>query len=106
MILQRFGLLLLSLVVLIAGCPGSSSKEESFNKKKKNPRLQTYLREAKLEIRKLLQEIKGSQDTPKIRRVEKQIRAMSHTPLSAAGKGFSGWDIPADKLGEGDPVLV
>lgn len=36
MILQRFGLLLLSLVVLIAGCPGSSSKEESFNIKIQN----------------------------------------------------------------------
>jgi len=31
MILQRLGLLMLSLAVLIAGCPGSSSKEESFN---------------------------------------------------------------------------
>jgi len=31
MIFRNFGLLLLSLAVLVTGCPGSSSKEESFN---------------------------------------------------------------------------
>ncbi|GJL79242.1 MAG: endonuclease MutS2 [Nitrospinaceae bacterium] len=81
------------------------SGESEFEKNKKK-RLQSYLREAKFEIRKLLQEIKGSKDAPKIRRVEKQIRAMGQTPLSANGRDFSGWELPPDKLGEGDQVLV
>jgi DNA mismatch repair protein MutS2 len=81
------------------------TEENEFQRNKKK-RLQTYVREAKFEIRKLLQEIKGSQDAPKIRRIEKQVRAMGQTPLSANGKDFSGWNLPVEKLGEGDPVLV
>jgi DNA mismatch repair protein MutS2 len=80
-------------------------EEKEFQRNKKK-RLQTYVREAKFEIRKLLQEVKDSQDTPKIRRVEKQIRSMGQTPLSANGKDFSGWITPPEKLVEGDPVLV
>ena len=80
-------------------------EENEFQKSKKK-RLQSYLREAKFEIRKLLQEIKGSKDAPKIRRVEKQIRTMGQTPLSSNGKDFSGWEIAAEHLNEGDPVLV
>jgi len=79
--------------------------ENEFQRDKKQ-RLQTYVREAKFEIRKLLQEIKGSQDAPKIRRVEKQIRTLGQTPLSANGKDFSGWVTPPEKLVEGDQVLV
>lgn len=81
------------------------TEEDEFQRNKKK-RLQTYVREAKFEIRKLLEEVKGSQDAPKIRRVEKQIRTLGQTPLSANGKDFSGWITPPEKLGEGDQVLV
>ena len=81
------------------------TEENEFQRNKKK-RLQTYVREAKFEIRKLLQEIKGSRDAPKIRRAEKQVRAMGQTPLSANGKDFSGWTTAPEKLVEGDPVLV
>jgi len=81
------------------------SKENEFQRNK-TKRLQSYLREAKHEIRKLLKEIKESKDAPKIRRVDKQIRAMGRVPLSATGKDFSEWDVPPEKLGEGDAVLV
>jgi len=80
--------------------------EENEFQKNKTKRLQSYLREAKHEIRKLLKEIKGSKDAPKIRRVEKQIRTMGRVPLSATGKDFSEWNVPPDKLAEGDAVLV
>ena len=80
--------------------------EENDFQRNKTKRLQSYLREAKHEIRKLLKEIKGSKDAPKIRGVEKQIRAMGNIPLSATGKDFSEWDVPAEKLGEGDAVLI
>lgn len=81
------------------------SEENDFQKNKAK-RLQSYLREAKHEIRKLLKEIKESKDAPKIRRVEKQIHAMGRVPLSATGKDFSEWDVPPEKLREGDSVLV
>jgi DNA mismatch repair protein MutS2 len=80
--------------------------EENDYQKNKTKRLQSYLREAKHEIRKLLKEIKESKDAPKIRRVEKQIQAMGRIPLSATGKDFSEWDVPPEKLREGDSVLV
>jgi DNA mismatch repair protein MutS2 len=80
--------------------------ENNEFQKNKTKRLQSYLREAKHEIRKLLTEIKGSKDASKIRRVEKQIRTMGRVPLSATGKDFSEWDVPPEKLGEGDTVLV
>ncbi len=80
--------------------------EENDFQRNKTKRLQSYLREAKHEIRKLLKEIQGSKDAPKIRGVEKQIRAMGNIPLSATGKDFSEWDVPAEKLGEGDAVLI
>jgi DNA mismatch repair protein MutS2 len=80
--------------------------EENEFQRNKTKRLQSYLREAKHEIRKLLAEIKGSKDAPTIRRVEKQIRTMGRVPLSATGKDFSEWDVPPEQLGEGDTVLV
>ena len=80
--------------------------EENEYQRNKAKRLQSYLREAKHEIRKLLKEIKESKDAPKIRRVEKQIHAMGRIPLSASGKDFSEWDVPPEKLREGDSVLV
>ncbi len=81
------------------------SQDNEF-KKNKTKRLQSYLREAKHEIRKQLAEIKGSKDAPKIRRIEKQITAMGRVPLSASGKDFSDWDVPPEQLGKGDTVLV
>jgi DNA mismatch repair protein MutS2 len=80
--------------------------EESEFQRNKSKRMQSYLREAKHEIRKLLKEIKESKDTPKIRRAEKQIQAMGRVPLSASGKDFSEWDVLPEKLREGDSVLV
>ncbi len=80
--------------------------EETEFKKNKAKRLQSYLREAKQEIRNLLKEIKGSKDAPKIRRVEKQIRTMGRVPLSETGKDFSEWDVAPEQLKEGDAVLV
>lgn len=80
--------------------------EDNEYQRNKAKRLQSYLREAKHEIRKLLKEIKESKDAPKIRRVEKQIHAMGRVPLSATGKDFSEWDVPPEKLREGDSVLV
>jgi len=80
--------------------------EENEFQRNKTKRLQSYLREAKHEIRKLLKEIKESKDAPKIRRVEKQIRTMGRVPLSATGKDFSDWDVAPENLREGDAVLV
>jgi DNA mismatch repair protein MutS2 len=80
--------------------------DENEYQRNKSKRIQSYLREAKHEIRKLLKEIKESKDAPKIRCVEKQIRAMGRVPLSASGKDFSEWDVPPEKLREGDAVLV
>ncbi|MFQ5449332.1 MAG: endonuclease MutS2 [Nitrospinaceae bacterium] len=81
-------------------------EEKTEFQKNKSKRLQSYIREAKKEIRKMMQEIKGSRDPHKIRQVEKQLRSMGKPPPSASLKDVSGWEVLPDQLKEKDPVLV
>jgi DNA mismatch repair protein MutS2 len=80
-----------------------AEKEFQTNKTKK---MQAVVHAGKTEIQKMIQEIKGAKDLSKIRKVEKQIHSMSHIPLSAKVEDIEKWNLPAEKLKLGDPVLI
>lgn len=81
----------------------AQEKEFSVTKAK---RIQSYVREAKREIRHLIDEARHSRDVPKLRKSEKQLQNLGRTPLSDLGPDRSGWEVPPDQLKEGDEVLV
>ncbi len=80
-----------------------AEREFQTNKTKK---LQAVVHAGKTEIQKMIQEIKGTKDLSKIRKVEKQIRSMSSIPLSAKVEDIEEWNVPAENLKTGDPVLI
>ncbi len=79
--------------------------EKEF-KKNRSKRMQAHIREAKAQIRRMIQGIKGTKDVAKIRKVDKKLSALGRVPLSAQVKDHAGWEVPAEKLAEGDRVLV
>ncbi|MEE9258152.1 MAG: endonuclease MutS2 [Nitrospinaceae bacterium] len=81
-------------------------EEEKEFQKNKTKRLQSYVREAKNQIRKIVREVKGTKDVSKLRKAEKHIASMGRKPLSASLEEQEGWDVPPDRLKEGDQVLV
>ena len=80
--------------------------EDKDFQKNKTKKLQLEVRAGKDEIRKMIQEIKGEKDLPKIRKVEKQIQSMSQIPLSHKVEDIEEWTVPAANLKTGDPVLI
>ena len=80
--------------------------EEQDFKKNKAKKLQLEVRAGKAEIQKMIQEIKGKKDLPKIRKVEKQIQSMSQVTLSPKVDDIDEWSLPAENLKSGDPVLI
>lgn len=81
------------------------SQEKEFSKTK-SKRVQSYVHDAKREIRQLIDQVRSSKDLPRLRKAEKQVHSLGRTPLSAQGPDRSGWDIPPEKLKHGDEVLV
>ncbi len=80
--------------------------EEKDFQKNKTKKLQAEVRAGKAEIRKMIQQIKGEKDLPKIRKVEKQIQSMNQMPLSSKVEYLEEWTLPAENLKTGDPVLI
>ena len=80
--------------------------EEKDFQKNKTKKLQAEVRAGKAEIRKMIQQIKGEKDLPKIRKVEKQIQSMNQMPLSPKVEDLEEWTLPAENLKTGDPVLI
>ena len=80
--------------------------EEKDFQKNKTKKLQAEVRAGKAEIRKMIQQIKGEKDLPKIRKVEKQIQSMNQMPLSPKVVDLEEWTLPAENLKTGDPVLI
>jgi DNA mismatch repair protein MutS2 len=80
--------------------------EKKDFQKNKTKKLQMEVRAGKAEIQKMIQEIKGEKDLPKIRKVEKQMQSMSQVPLSPKVENIDEWSLPAEKLETGDPVLI
>ncbi len=81
-------------------------EEEKDFQKNKNKKLQLEVRAGKAEIQKMIQEIKGEKNLPKIRKVEKQIHSMSQIPLSSKVEDAKEWSLPVEELKSGDPVLI
>ncbi|PIQ95552.1 MAG: endonuclease MutS2 [Nitrospinae bacterium CG11_big_fil_rev_8_21_14_0_20_56_8] len=69
-------------------------------------KLQSVVREAKLEIRKMVDDVKGTRDLPRLRRTEKEIQSLSKVPPAARIQDFSEWTVPAHQLKQGDAVLL
>ncbi len=80
--------------------------EEKNFQKSKTKKLQAEVRAGKAEIQKMIQEIKGEKDLPKIRKMEKQIQSMSQVPLSPKVDDIDEWSLPVGNLKTGDPVLI
>lgn len=79
-------------------------QEKDFQKNKKK-KLQLEVRAGKTEIQKLIQEVKGEKSLPKIRKVEKQIQAMSKASLTA-DHNLEEWSLNSDDLKSGDTILL
>ncbi len=80
--------------------------EEKDFQKNKTKKLQAEVRAGKAEIRKMIEQIKGEKDLPKIRKVEKQMQSMNPISLSATVEDFDDWTLPVQDLKIGDPVLL
>jgi|FLOH01.1.fsa_nt_gi DNA mismatch repair protein MutS2 len=81
-------------------------EEEKDFQKDKTKKLQAHVRAGKAEIQKMIDEIKGEKDLPKIRKVEKQMQSMGRVPLSPKVEDIDEWSLPAGNLKTGDPVLI
>lgn len=81
-------------------------EEEKDFQKDKTKKLQAHVRAGKAEIQKMIEEIKGEKNLPKIRKIEKKMQAMNHAPLSQNISDLEEWSLPAENLKSGDPVLI
>ena len=80
--------------------------EEREFQKSKTKTLQAEVRAGKAEIRKMIESIKGEKSLPKIRKVEKEVQAMSQGPLASKVDDIDDWTLPAENLKVDDPVLL
>ena len=84
----------------------SLQEKEKFFKLEKSKRIQSAVREAKNQVRQLMQEAKGTREISKLRKTERQLGSMGRIPLSAHRNDLSEWEVPPEKLREGDAVLI
>lgn len=84
----------------------SLREKEQIFKIEKSKRIQSAVREAKNQVRQMVQEAKGTREVPKLRKIERQLGEMGQMPLSAQRNDLSEWEVPPEKLREGDPVLI
>ena len=54
----------------------------------------------------MVQEAKGTREVPKLRKIERQLGEMGQMSLSAQRNDLSEWEVPPEKLREGDSVLI
>ncbi|MFQ5671511.1 MAG: endonuclease MutS2 [Nitrospinales bacterium] len=80
-------------------------RELEFQKNKAK-RLQGTVRDARNTIHKILRDIKGARDPEKIRAADRQVRSLGRVPPAAVRPDLSEWNVPADKLREGEDVVV
>jgi len=80
-------------------------KDRKF-KSEKSKRIQSAVREAKNQVRQMMEEVKGTSEISKLRKTERQLGAMGRMPLSAHRDDLSEWVVPSEKLREGDLVLI
>lgn len=81
-------------------------EEERDFIKTKAKKVQAFVRDAKREIKKLMESLRQSRDVSQLRKAEKKIHQLGQVPLSALSPQEAGWEVPADQLQSGDPVRV
>ena len=81
-------------------------EEEHDFQQSKPKRLQSFVRDAKAQIRKILEDARGSKNVSQIKNAERQINSMARVPLSASLKNSHEWSIPSDQLKAGEQVLL
>lgn len=74
--------------------------------KTKAKKVQAFVRDAKREIKQLMEQMRGIKDISQLRKAEKKIHQLGQVPLSALAPQEAGWDVPADQLKMGDRVRV
>lgn len=81
------------------------NEEREFHKTKAK-RLQAHVKEARGKIRKMVDDIRGTKDTGKLRQTEKEVASIARVPFSSLTDHEEGWNITADHLKKGDQVMV
>ncbi len=84
----------------------SLREKENDLAKTKSKKVQTFVREAKREIRNLLQTLKENPSSQKLKKAEKQIHQLGIQSAQALSDLPSDWNIPVEQLKKGDEVLV
>ncbi|NIQ03913.1 MAG: endonuclease MutS2 [Nitrospinaceae bacterium] len=78
--------------------------EEADFLKTKAKKVQTFVRQAKRDIRQLMEGLRKTRDIRQLKKAEKKVHQLGKTPASSVPK--PGWDVPADQLQSGDRVRV
>ncbi len=81
-------------------------KQEVDFKRSKNQKLQAQLRDSKKEIRKLIEEARGTKSVKQLRGTEKRLQAMGRAAGNIPSERRALYTIPARKLKKGDEVMV
>ncbi|QPJ60646.1 MAG: endonuclease MutS2 [Candidatus Nitronauta litoralis] len=81
-------------------------KQEVDFKREKNQKLQAQLRDSKKEIRKLIEEARGTKSVKQLRGTEKRLQAMGRAAGNIPSERRALYTIPASKLKKGDEVIV
>ncbi len=84
----------------------SLREKETDLAKTKSKKVQAFVREAKREIKNLLQTLKENPGTQQLKKAEKQIHQIGQQSIQVLPNLPTGWDIPVDRLKKGDEVLV
>ncbi len=81
-------------------------QQEIDFKRSKNKKLQVQLRDSKKEIRKLIEEARGTKNVTQLRGAEKRLQSMGRAAASIPSERRALYTIPASKLRLGDEVMV
>lgn len=69
-------------------------------------KLQSTVRDARNQIKKMVRDLKETKDPRKLRQAEKKIQEMTRAPRAPLRKTHPDWDVPPDQLRPGDSVIV
>jgi len=81
-------------------------EEERDFIKTKAKKVQTFVRNSKQEIKKIMESLRETKDVSQLRKAEKKIHQLGQVPLSVLSPQEKGWEIPASELKSGDRVRV
>lgn len=68
--------------------------------------LQSIVKDGKNEIRRMIEEAKGTQNLNTLRTIQSKIEAKGRAHAPAASRDLEGWEVPPEQLKKGDRVIV